>query len=202
MGVSSGVHAWTSSQQLTERVYAMDVSYPLAVVATADRNLHIYNLTQPQVWGDGEVWTDVGTRMYGRGACLGVCARGTRAVCTQACVWTVIACGQMCACVGGKRVAAKPPPRPIPLMPFESIQPAALLFISFLSFNLGVLRSPRRCSRCSRRFPPWSSLNVLCFLRPPPPFPARRPLLVQPERPVLPPPPSSLPRKAPPPGPA
>lgn len=40
----------TRSQQLSERVYAMDVNYPLAIVATADRNLHIYNLTQPQVW--------------------------------------------------------------------------------------------------------------------------------------------------------
>ncbi|KAG1668900.1 hypothetical protein FOA52_016069 [Chlamydomonas sp. UWO 241] len=37
-----------STQTLPERIYAMDVQFPLAVVATADRNLHIYNLTQPQ----------------------------------------------------------------------------------------------------------------------------------------------------------
>jgi mRNA export factor len=37
-----------NTQQLSERVYAMDVNYPLAVVATADRNIHIYNLQQPQ----------------------------------------------------------------------------------------------------------------------------------------------------------
>jgi len=34
--------------QLPERVYAMDVNHPLAVVGTADRNVHIYNLTSPQ----------------------------------------------------------------------------------------------------------------------------------------------------------
>lgn len=34
--------------QLAERVYAMDVNHPLLVVGTADRNLHVYNLTQPQ----------------------------------------------------------------------------------------------------------------------------------------------------------
>ncbi len=37
-----------NTQQLAERVYAMDVNYPLAVVGTADRNLYLYNLTQPQ----------------------------------------------------------------------------------------------------------------------------------------------------------
>lgn len=36
-----------SSQTLSERIYAMDVNYPLGVVATADRNLHIYNLASP-----------------------------------------------------------------------------------------------------------------------------------------------------------
>ena len=36
-----------NTQQLPERVYAMDVNYPLAVVGTADRNLIIYNLTNP-----------------------------------------------------------------------------------------------------------------------------------------------------------
>mmetsp|Transcript_16977 Transcript_16977/g.29027 ORF Transcript_16977/g.29027 Transcript_16977/m.29027 type:complete len:361 (+) Transcript_16977:132-1214(+) len=36
------------SQTLPERVYAMDVNYPLAVIATADRNLIVYNLTNPQ----------------------------------------------------------------------------------------------------------------------------------------------------------
>ena len=36
------------TQTLPERVYAMDVNYPLAVVGTADRNIHVYNLTNPQ----------------------------------------------------------------------------------------------------------------------------------------------------------
>lgn len=35
------------TQQLSERVYAMDINYPLAVVGTADRNLYVYNLTNP-----------------------------------------------------------------------------------------------------------------------------------------------------------
>ncbi len=37
-----------NTQQLPERVYAMDVLHPLLVVGTADRNITIYNLTQPQ----------------------------------------------------------------------------------------------------------------------------------------------------------
>lgn len=37
-----------STQTLPERIYAMDVNYPLMVVGTADRNLIIYNLTSPQ----------------------------------------------------------------------------------------------------------------------------------------------------------
>lgn len=36
------------SVTLSERIYAMDVNYPLCVVGTADRNIHIYNLTTPQ----------------------------------------------------------------------------------------------------------------------------------------------------------
>ncbi|KAJ9518687.1 hypothetical protein QJQ45_018725 [Haematococcus lacustris] len=36
------------SQTLPERIYAMDVNYPLAVLGTADRNLIIYDLTKPQ----------------------------------------------------------------------------------------------------------------------------------------------------------
>mmetsp|Transcript_20944 Transcript_20944/g.45820 ORF Transcript_20944/g.45820 Transcript_20944/m.45820 type:complete len:353 (+) Transcript_20944:170-1228(+) len=36
------------SQTLPERVYAMDVNHPLLVVGTADRNLHVYDLTKPQ----------------------------------------------------------------------------------------------------------------------------------------------------------
>lgn len=36
------------SQQLPERLYSMSVNYPLMVVATADRQLQVFNLTQPQ----------------------------------------------------------------------------------------------------------------------------------------------------------
>lgn len=36
------------TQTLAERIYAMDVNYPLAVVGTADRNLTIFDLTKPQ----------------------------------------------------------------------------------------------------------------------------------------------------------
>ncbi|BBN12217.1 mRNA export factor [Marchantia polymorpha subsp. ruderalis] len=36
------------TQQLTERVYAMSVRHPLMVVATADRNIAVYNLANPQ----------------------------------------------------------------------------------------------------------------------------------------------------------
>jgi hypothetical protein len=34
---------------LPERAYCMDVAYPLAVVATAERHVLIYNLTNPKV---------------------------------------------------------------------------------------------------------------------------------------------------------
>jgi mRNA export factor len=34
---------------LPERAYCMDVAYPLAVVATAERHILIYNLTNPKV---------------------------------------------------------------------------------------------------------------------------------------------------------
>ncbi|KAL9321416.1 hypothetical protein ACSQ67_013255 [Phaseolus vulgaris] len=37
------------TQQLPERCYAMTVRYPLMVVGTADRNLIVYNLQNPQV---------------------------------------------------------------------------------------------------------------------------------------------------------
>lgn len=37
------------TQQLPERVYAMSVRHPLMVVATADRNILVYNLANPQV---------------------------------------------------------------------------------------------------------------------------------------------------------
>lgn len=33
--------------QLPERCYSMDVQYPLMVVATAERNIQIFNLTNP-----------------------------------------------------------------------------------------------------------------------------------------------------------
>mmetsp|Transcript_21674 Transcript_21674/g.55191 ORF Transcript_21674/g.55191 Transcript_21674/m.55191 type:complete len:355 (-) Transcript_21674:490-1554(-) len=36
------------TQTMSERIYAMDVNYPLAVVGTADRNLTVYDLTKPQ----------------------------------------------------------------------------------------------------------------------------------------------------------
>ena len=35
--------------QLTERAYALDVTFPLMVVGTADRNIMIYNLNNPTV---------------------------------------------------------------------------------------------------------------------------------------------------------
>ena len=37
------------TQQLPERCYAMSVRHPLMVVATADRNIVVYNLQSPQV---------------------------------------------------------------------------------------------------------------------------------------------------------
>ena len=37
------------TQQLGERCYAMTVRYPLMVVGTADRNMVVYNLQNPQV---------------------------------------------------------------------------------------------------------------------------------------------------------
>ncbi len=37
------------TQQLPERCYAMSVRHPLMVVATADRNIVVYNLANPQV---------------------------------------------------------------------------------------------------------------------------------------------------------
>eukprot|EP00798_Chlamydomonas_sp_ICE-L_P013802 gene13802-19716_t len=37
-----------STQTLTERIYAMDVNFPLAVVGTADRNFHVYDLNKPR----------------------------------------------------------------------------------------------------------------------------------------------------------
>jgi len=37
------------TQQLPERCYAMTVRHPLMVVGTADRNLIVYNLQNPQV---------------------------------------------------------------------------------------------------------------------------------------------------------
>jgi mRNA export factor len=37
------------TQQLPDRCYAMSVRYPLMVVGTADRNLIIFNLKNPQV---------------------------------------------------------------------------------------------------------------------------------------------------------
>lgn len=33
--------------QLAERCYALDVAYPLLVVGTAERHIHIINLTNP-----------------------------------------------------------------------------------------------------------------------------------------------------------
>ena len=36
------------TQQLPERVYAMDVNHPLLVVGLADRQVQVYNLSQPQ----------------------------------------------------------------------------------------------------------------------------------------------------------
>jgi mRNA export factor len=38
----------THTQQLPERVYAMDCSHPMLVVGTADRTLQVYNLSSPQ----------------------------------------------------------------------------------------------------------------------------------------------------------
>ena len=43
---STGTPACTLN--LPERVYAMSVVYPLMVVATADRSIHVYNLKNPQ----------------------------------------------------------------------------------------------------------------------------------------------------------
>lgn len=37
------------TQQLPDRCHAMDVKYPLMVVATADKNIVIFNLQNPQV---------------------------------------------------------------------------------------------------------------------------------------------------------
>lgn len=37
-------------QQLPERCYALTVKYPLMVVGTADRNVIIFNLQNPQVF--------------------------------------------------------------------------------------------------------------------------------------------------------
>lgn len=37
-------------QALPERCYALTVKHPLMVVATADRNLIVYNLQNPQVY--------------------------------------------------------------------------------------------------------------------------------------------------------
>lgn len=37
------------TQQLPDRCYAMTVKYPLMVVGTADRNLVVFNLQNPQV---------------------------------------------------------------------------------------------------------------------------------------------------------
>lgn len=36
-------------QQLPERCYALTVNYPLMIVGTADRNLVVFNLQNPQV---------------------------------------------------------------------------------------------------------------------------------------------------------
>jgi mRNA export factor len=36
-------------QQLPERCYALSLSYPLMVVGTADRNIIVFNLQNPQV---------------------------------------------------------------------------------------------------------------------------------------------------------
>ena len=35
------------TQQLPERVYAMDVKHPLLVVGTADRNITVFNMSNP-----------------------------------------------------------------------------------------------------------------------------------------------------------
>lgn len=44
------------TQQLPERCYAMSVRYPLMVVATADRNIVVYNLQSPQVSTSVSAW--------------------------------------------------------------------------------------------------------------------------------------------------
>jgi len=53
---------------LSERVWAMDVKYPWLIVATADRKIHMYNLTAPQtpyrVCGRGR-WRHGGRRQGG-----------------------------------------------------------------------------------------------------------------------------------------
>lgn len=36
------------TQPLPERVYAMDVRFPLLVVGTADRTIQVFNLNSPQ----------------------------------------------------------------------------------------------------------------------------------------------------------
>jgi mRNA export factor len=42
-------HNPVHTQQLPDRCYAMSVRYPLMVVGTADRNLIVFNLKNPQV---------------------------------------------------------------------------------------------------------------------------------------------------------
>jgi len=46
------------TQQLPERCYALSVRHPLMVVATADRNIVVYNLQSPQVstWILAWIW--------------------------------------------------------------------------------------------------------------------------------------------------
>jgi mRNA export factor len=36
-----------NTQTMPERIYAMDINFPLCVLGTADRNLIIYDLTKP-----------------------------------------------------------------------------------------------------------------------------------------------------------